>query len=65
MESPIIYEVDRSRDGGSFSVRRVVAIQHGRPIFNLAASFHKDEDGLNHQNKMPDVEGPDNFKKHV
>jgi acyl-CoA thioesterase-2 len=62
MESPIIYEVDRSRDGGSFSVRRVVAIQHGRPIFNLAASFHKEEDGLNHQNKMPDVEGPDKLK---
>ena len=45
MKSPIIYEVDRSRDGGSFSVRRVVAIQHGRPIFNLAASFQKSEEG--------------------
>ena len=49
MNAPIIYEVDRSRDGGSFSVRRVVAIQHGRPIFNLAASFQKPEDGLEHQ----------------
>ena len=39
MNAPIIYEVDRARDGGSFSNRRVVAIQHGRPIFNLAASF--------------------------
>ena len=38
MEAPIIYEVDRARDGGSFSMRRVVAIQHGRPIFSLAAS---------------------------
>jgi acyl-CoA thioesterase-2 len=42
MTRPIIYEVDRARDGGSFSTRRVVAIQHGRPIFNLAASFLKD-----------------------
>ena len=62
MEAPIVYEVDRSRDGGSFSVRRVVAIQHGRPIFNLAASFHKQEDGFDHQDKMPDVKGPDNLK---
>ena len=62
MEAPIVYEVDRSRDGGSFSVRRVVAIQHGRPIFNLAASFHKQEDGLEHQDKMPDVEGPETLK---
>ena len=58
MNSPIIYEVDRSRDGGSFSVRRVVAIQHGRPIFNLAASFQKPEEGLEHQTAMPDVPGP-------
>ncbi|MEC8955553.1 MAG: acyl-CoA thioesterase domain-containing protein, partial [Pseudomonadota bacterium] len=62
MESPIIYEVDRSRDGGSFSVRRVVAIQHGRPIFNLAASFQKSEEGLDHQATMPEVEGPENLK---
>ena len=59
MESPIIYEVDRSRDGGSFSVRRVVAIQHGRPIFNFAASFQTPESGLDHQAEMPEVEGPD------
>ena len=59
MTAPIIYEVDRSRDGGSFSVRRVVAIQHGRPIFNFAASFQAPEDGLEHQAEMPDVEGPD------
>jgi len=45
-EAPIIYEVDRARDGGSFSNRRVVAIQHGRPIFNLAASFQNPEPGL-------------------
>ena len=59
MNAPIIYEVDRARDGGSFSMRRVVAIQHGRPIFNLAASFQKVEQGLEHQASMPDVPGPD------
>jgi acyl-CoA thioesterase-2 len=59
MNAPIVYDVDRSRDGGSFSVRRVVAIQHGRPIFNFAASFQVPEEGLSHQAAMPDVEGPD------
>ena len=59
MNAPIIYDVDRSRDGGSFSVRRVVAIQHGRPIFNLAASFQVPEDGLEHHAEMPNVDGPD------
>ncbi len=58
MNAPIIYDVDRSRDGGSFSVRRVVAIQHGRPIFNFAASFQSPEEGLEHHAEMPDVEGP-------
>ena len=62
MNAPIIYEVDRSRDGGSFSVRRVVAIQHGRPIFNLAVSFQKPEEGLEHQTEMPDVPGPDGLQ---
>ena len=62
MAAPIIYEVDRSRDGGSFSVRRVVAIQHGRPIFNLAASFHDPEGGLDHHAQMPDVPGPDGLQ---
>ena len=62
MESPIIYEVDRARDGGSFSVRRVVAIQHGRPIFNLAVSFQKSEEGVEHQAAMPDVAGPDGLQ---
>src|SRR5579863_8492307 len=46
---PILYDVDRIRDGRSFTTRRVVAIQHGRAIFNLAASFHVDEEGLVHQ----------------
>ena len=62
MAAPIIYEVDRARDGGSFSVRRVVAIQHGRPIFNLAASFQSPEKGLEHQARMPDVPGPDGLQ---
>ncbi|MGZ5842573.1 MAG: acyl-CoA thioesterase, partial [Xanthobacteraceae bacterium] len=56
---PIIYEVDRIRDGGSFSTRRVVAIQHGQAIFSMSVSFHVAEPGFNHQAKMPDVPGPD------
>jgi len=62
MDAPIVYEVDRSRDGGSFSNRRVVAIQHGRPILNLAASFQSPEPGIGHQASMPDVAGPDECK---
>ena len=56
---PILYDVDRIRDGKSFTTRRVVAIQHGRPIFNLQASFQVVEDGLEHQLPMPDVPPPD------
>jgi acyl-CoA thioesterase II len=56
---PIIYKVDRIRDGGSFSTRRVVAIQHGQAIFSMAASFHKHEEGLEHQSPMPDVPQPE------
>lgn len=62
MQAPIVYEVDRARDGGSFSVRRVVAIQHGRPIFNLAASFQRPESGVEHQAEMPAVAGPDGLQ---
>ncbi len=62
INAPIIYEVDRARDGGSFSNRRVVAIQHGRPIFNLAASFQRPEVGLEHQADMPEVPGPEGLK---
>jgi acyl-CoA thioesterase-2 len=51
---PILYEVDRLRDGRSFTTRRVVAIQHGRPIFNLQASFHNTEPGLDHHISAPD-----------
>jgi acyl-CoA thioesterase II len=56
---PVIYQVDRARDGGSFTTRRVVAIQHGRQILNMSASFHVSEDGWSHQHPMPEVEGPD------
>jgi acyl-CoA thioesterase-2 len=57
---PIIYEVDRIRDGGSFTTRRVVAIQHGHAIFSLEASFQGEEHGLEHQVPMPlDVPAPD------
>src|SRR5690606_30692742 len=50
---PIVYHVERIRDGGSFTTRRVTAIQHGRPIFSLMASFQKHEEGLSHQIEMP------------
>lgn len=50
---PIVFEVDRSRDGGSFTTRRVIAVQHGQQIFNLAASFQVAEEGFEHQSGMP------------
>ena len=56
---PILYEVDRARDGRSFTSRRVIAIQHGKQIFNLAASFQIDEGGLDHQDEMPAVPDPE------
>jgi acyl-CoA thioesterase-2 len=56
---PIIYEVDRIRDGRSFTTRRAVAIQHGRPIFALTASFQVDEPGFDHAMSMPDVPPPE------
>ncbi|QRN80689.1 MAG: thioesterase family protein, partial [Nocardiopsis sp. BM-2018] len=58
---PIVYEVDRVRDGRSFTTRRVVAIQHGKAIFTLSASFHKEEPGLDHQTPMPDVPPPEDL----
>jgi acyl-CoA thioesterase-2 len=57
--SPIVYEVDRARDGKHFSTRRIVAIQHGEQIFNMSASFQSDESGLEHQSQMPDVPPPE------
>lgn len=62
---PVIYQVERSRDGKSYSNRRVVAIQHGQPILNLAASFHVDEPGLEHQAEMPEVTGPEGLRRSI
>jgi acyl-CoA thioesterase-2 len=59
VNAPIVYEVDLARDGKSFSNRRVVAIQHGQPIFNMTASFQVPEQGLEHAAAMPDVPGPE------
>ena len=56
---PILYEVDRIRDGRSFTTRRVVAIQHGHAIFNLSSSFHVTEPGFDHQTAMPEVPAPE------
>ena len=61
-DAPIVYDVDRSRDGRSFTSRRVVAIQHGRPIFTLAASFQVAEEGLDHQFEMPEAPSPDELE---
>ena len=59
---PIIFEVDRARDGQSFTTRRVIAVQHGRQIFNMAASFQVVEDGFEHQQEMPPGSpGPDGY----
>ncbi|MBC53401.1 MAG: acyl-CoA thioesterase II [Gammaproteobacteria bacterium] len=59
LEQPIIFHVDRIRDGKSFTTRRVVAMQHGKAILNMAASFQIPEDGLSHQAQMPDVPPPE------
>ncbi|MGK7311999.1 MAG: acyl-CoA thioesterase [Candidatus Longimicrobiales bacterium M2_2A_002] len=59
LEAPVVYFVDRLRDGGSFTTRRVTGIQHGRAIFTMSASFHRTEEGPEHQTNMPDVPGPD------
>ena len=58
---PILYEVDRIRDGRSFITRRVVAIQHGKAIFNLQCSFHTDETSVEHQVSMPEVPSPESL----
>lgn len=59
VQAPIVYEVDRLRDGRSFSTRQVVGIQHGREIFNMSASFQIKEEGFEHQAEMPQVQGPE------
>jgi acyl-CoA thioesterase-2 len=57
----VLYQVDRSRDGDSFSTRRVVAVQGGKPIFTLACSFQRDERGFDHQDRMPEAPPPDDL----
>ena len=59
---PVVYDVDRIRDGGSFTTRRVVAIQKGRPIFNMSASFQLQEEGFSHQADAPDAPSPESLK---
>jgi len=63
--TPIVYTVDCIRDGKSFVTRRVVAIQKGHAIFSMAASFHKDEQGYEHQDTMPDIKGPEGIENEV
>lgn len=60
--NPIIYNVELTRDGKSFSSRRVTAIQHGRPIFILSCSFQRPESGLEYQEQMPDVPAPEQLE---
>ena len=59
---PLVYTVDRMRDGRSFTTRRVTAIQHGKPIFTLSASFHHPEPGLEHAMPMPAVPSPEELR---
>ena len=56
---PVVYQVDQTRDGASFTTRRVVAIQNGKQILTMSASFHVKEDGFHHQHEMPQVQGPE------
>jgi acyl-CoA thioesterase-2 len=62
---PIIYNVDCIRDGKSFTTRRVVAIQKGRAIFNMSASFQIDEPGFDHQDKAPEIIGPEGIESEL
>ena len=59
VKAPVLYQVERARDGGTFTTRRVAAIQHGEQIFNLAASFQAPEAGLEHQDEMPEAPDPE------
>ena len=64
-KKPIVYDVENIRDGGSISTRRVKAIQNGKRIFFLTASFHESNDGFDHQSEMPQVAGPDNLESEL
>ena len=61
INSPIVFNVDRVRDGGSFTTRRVAAIQHGKTIFSFMASFQKKQEGFDHQIEMPNVAKPEDL----
>ncbi len=65
LKAPIVYFVDRLRDGKSFTTRRITAIQHGRAIFNMSASFHKTEDGPEHQDDAPAVDAPESLPSEI
>lgn len=65
VDRPIVYDVDRIRDGGSFTTRRVMAIQAGQPIFSMSASFQVQEEGLEHQDSMPSMPGPEGLASQV
>jgi acyl-CoA thioesterase II len=65
LELPVVYFVDRLRDGRSFATRRVTAIQHGQAIFNMAASFHRLEEGPEHQIDLPDVPPPEGLRSEL
>lgn len=58
---PILFQVDRTKDGRAFTTRRIVAVQHGNAIFHMEASFHRPERGLEHQDEMPDVTSPESL----
>ena len=62
---PVVYFVDRLRDGGSYTTRRVTAIQHGRAIFTMSASFHASESGVSHQVTMPDAPDPESLRPEI
>jgi acyl-CoA thioesterase-2 len=62
LDVPVVYFVDRLRDGGSFTTRRVTGIQRGRAIFSMSASFHRAEEGFAHQTAMPEVPGPETLR---
>jgi acyl-CoA thioesterase II len=65
VDRPIVYDVDRIRDGRSFTTRRVVAIQNGQAIFSMSASFQVEEPGFEHQDAMPEIPGPDGLLSQV
>jgi acyl-CoA thioesterase-2 len=65
VNAPIVYQVERSRDGGSFTSRRVVAIQHGQPILTMSSSFQAPEEGVEHQAAMPDVPPPESLSDSI